>query len=198
MIYINADNPEYLNIINKDKEISNFVPKLEMVNKWVIDELKEFFQRIQWISAGAISLSVPLLINQNIKKIKIFSYKNIIFDNYFVLSLSWISFILSFFFALYRNKLHPEYIHYFHLADWQRLNEEKLELSVKALNNKKNIDEKNQILKIKDDIHKFNEKTLKKKNCLWMILIIFEFLSQLFLIIGVLFFVIFGIITLNN
>lgn len=196
MVQIDSVNPEYFNLINKEKEISNFTPKLEMLNKWVIDEQGEFFKRIQWLSAGAISLSVPLLINQNINKVTIFIYKNFQLTNLFVLSFSWISFVLSFLLALYRNKIHSEYIHRTHMFDWQKLHEDKVEIVVQALKNQNT--NYHEFIKKKNQVSKIKNKSLFWKFFLWKILKCLGWASQIFLILGILLFVVFGISTLYS
>lgn len=195
MVQIDTTNPEYFNVRNKDQEIAKFAPKLEMLNKWVIDEQKEFFGKVQWLSAGAISLSVPLLINQNIITVIIFSSKNFIFTNLLALSFSWGSFILAFLFALYRNKIHPEYLHRTHMADWQKLHEEKLEIIVQALQNQ-NTPEHSELVEKKNQVSKIKNESLFWKNFLWKIVRGLGIASQAFLILGILLFVVFGISTL--
>lgn len=195
MIQVDSDNKEYFNIINKDKEIGDFAQKLETLNKWVIDESKDFFLRLQWISTGAIALSVPLLSNQRISSHTIFSYKDFQFTNLLALAISWTCFILAFLFALYRNKIHPEYIHFVHMSDWQKLHEEKLEIIVKALKDQ-NSNEYGEFVRKKNRVEEIKNESLFKSKIMWTLIRGFAFISQIFLILGILLFVIFGISTL--
>ncbi len=192
---INYGQPGYFDVQNKDKEIVAYSSKLEMLNKWVIDEYKDFYTRIQWITAGAISLSVPLLTNQRLENRQIFTFTLFNLTNFSFLSLSWISFVLSFISALYRNKVHPEYIHKTHLADWQKLHEEKLQIIVNTLSNQ-NTEEYREFVGKRNSVKNIYNDSVLWSKILWKANRFLGVLSQVFMTIGILFFVVFGITTL--
>ena len=194
---IEQNSADYLKVKNKDDEISRFSSKIEMLNKWVIDEYKDFYVRVQWITAGAISLSVPLLVNQKINLRHVLSVHNLQITNLSFLSLSWVALVLSFTLALYRNKLHPEYMHNTHLADWQKLHEEKLEIIVSILKDQ-NTDECREFLDKKSQVSKIVLGSIFWSKLLWKLTQSLGIVSQILMILGILSFVVFGLTTLSS
>ncbi|MDP2838346.1 MAG: hypothetical protein Q8O53_03670 [Candidatus Moranbacteria bacterium] len=187
---IYADHPEYANIQNKQAQVNEFIPKLESVNKWVIDEYREFYKRVQWISAGAISLSVPLLTSKELKTATIGSYQEFHFTNLLLLALAWTFFIFAFLLSLYRNKFHPEYLHSHTLCGWQKVNMEMEEVRSKIFQEDKTLKDSAEEIRI------IEEKQRKKTDTIWNRLTFFSVMSQFFLISGIVSFAVFGIATL--